>query len=258
MTLTSKADSLRTEIEGVVKEYLAAHPEEVQKIVKSYLIANPAILQDMLAELVKKSGVAPVAALPAPAPARVPETNDKADAIRANARDLLGSPHQMTLGNAGGDVTMVEFFDYNCGFCKRALSDMVALIRDNPKLKVVLKELPILGPGSTEAAQVAIAVRMQDRTGAKSLEFHQRVLGGRGQANKASALAAAAEIGLDMTQLERDMASDEVRTTLDESVKLARVLGINGTPGYVIGNSIVPGAIGFAGLKTRIDALARP
>ena len=114
------------------------------------------------------------------------------------------------LGNPQGDVTFVEFFDYNCGYCKRAMTDMLDLMKNDPKLKVVLKEFPVLGPGSVEAAQVAVAVRMQDKTGKKYLEFHQKLLGGRGQADKARALAAAKEVGLDMARLEKDM--DERRS----------------------------------------------
>ncbi len=83
-------------------------------------------------------------------------------------------------------------------------------MKNDPKLKVVLKEFPVLGPGSVEAAQVAVAVRMQDKTGKKYLEFHQKLLGGRGQADKARALAVAKEVGLDMARLEKDMESDEV------------------------------------------------
>ena len=90
---------------------------------------------------------------------------------------MFSSPHQVVLGNPPGNVTFVEFFDYNCGYCKRAMSDMLTLLKNDPKLKVVLKEFPVLGPGSVEAAQVAVAVRMQDKTGKKYLEFHQKLLG---------------------------------------------------------------------------------
>ena len=126
------------------------------------------------------------------------------------------------LGNPHGDVTFVEFFDYNCGYCKRAMSDMLTLLKDDPKLKVVLKEFPVLGPGSVEAAQVAIAVRMQDKSGKKYLDFHQKLLGGRGQADKAHALAVAKEVGLNMAQLEKDMASPEVKATLAGNLQARR------------------------------------
>ena len=118
-------------------------------------------------------------------------------------------------------------------------------MKADPKLKVVLKEFPVLGPGSVEAAQVAVAVRMQDKTGKKYLDFHQKLLTGRGQVDKARALAAAKEVGLDMARIETDLSSDEVRPTLEESFKLAEKLGLNGTPSYVIGDDVVVGAVGL-------------
>src|SRR5205085_10751606 len=144
-------------------------------------------------------------------------------------------------------------FDYNCGYCKRAMDDMLALLKDDSKLKVVLKEFPVLGPGSIEAAQVAVAVRMQDKTGKKYLEFHQKLLGSRGQADRARALAVAKEIGLDMARLDKDLKSEEVAKTLEESMKLAEALGLNGTPSYVIGNDVVIGAVGQAALSQKIQ-----
>jgi protein-disulfide isomerase len=133
------------------------------------------------------------------------------------------------------------------------MSDMLTLLKDDPKLKVVLKEFPVLGPGSVEAARVAVAVHMQDKTGKKYLEFHKDLLGGRGQADKARALAAAKSAGMDMARLEKDMASPEVKTTMDENFKLAEALGLNGTPSYVIGNEVVVGAIGLQGLEEKIN-----
>jgi protein-disulfide isomerase len=174
------------------------------------------------------------------------------DAVDNNAAALFSSPHQVTLGNASGDVTLVEFFDYSCGFCKRALADTLALMRDDPKLKVVLKEFPILGVGSAEAARVAIAVRMQDPEGQKYLAFHQELLGGAGPATKEKALAAARNQGIDMVRLEQDMTSDEVSATLSEDSKLAAALSIGGTPGYVVGDKVVRGAVGLAALKAQI------
>jgi protein-disulfide isomerase len=150
---------------------------------------------------------------------------------------------------------MVEFFDYNCGYCKKAMSDMFDLMKSDSKLRVVLKEFPVLGEGSTQAAQVAVAVRMQDKTGGKKyLEFHQKLLGGRGQADKARALAVAKEIGLDMSRLEKDMASEEVKTTLAESFKLAEAMGLNGTPSYVVGNTVVIGAVGLDQLREKVNS----
>src|SRR5215470_2408104 len=168
-------------------------------------------------------------------------------------RDYLLAHPEVVLGNPDGNVTFVEFFDYNCGYCKRAMDDMLTLLKDDPKLKIVLKEFPVLGPGSVEAAQVAVAVRMQDKTGKKYLEFHQKLLGGRGQADKARALAVAKDIGLDMARLEKDLANAEVKATLQENFKLAESLGLNGTPSYVIGENVVVGAVGLDALKEKVN-----
>jgi len=177
--------------------------------------------------------------------------------IEANAKLLFDSPRQVTLGNRSGDVTLVEFFDYNCGFCKRALADTLEVLRDDPQLRLVLKELPILGPGSSEAARVAVALHMQDLAGTKYLAFHQKLLSGRGQANKVSAMLVAAEVGADMEWLEKDLQSRDIAMTLDENLKLARAIGVRGTPAYVVGATVTPGAIGAAGLKALIRAARR-
>jgi protein-disulfide isomerase len=174
-------------------------------------------------------------------------------AIKEQGEKIFSSPRQVTLGNPHGDVTLVEFFDYNCAFCKRAMTDMLDLLKNDTKLKVVLKEFPVLGEGSVQAAQVAVAVRMQDQSGKKYLEFHQKLLGGRGPADHARALAVAKEVGLDMARLDKDMQSDEVKTSLQESFSLAELLGLNGTPSYIIGNEVAIGAVGLDALKEKIN-----
>jgi protein-disulfide isomerase len=121
----------------------------------------------------------------------------------------------------------------------------------------VLKEFPVLGEGSIQAAQVAAAVRMPDKSGKKYLEFHQKLLSGRGQIDKAKALAAAKDVGLDMARIEKDLQSGEVKATLEESVKLAEALGISGTPSYVVGESVIPGAVGAAALRQQIETARR-
>src|SRR6187402_677673 len=138
----SFSDTQRTDIEAIVKNYLVSHPE---------------VLEEAMAELTKRQAAA--------------ETQKHEASIAQNSDAIFNSPRQVVLGNKDGDVTFVEFFDYNCGYCKRAMDDMLSLLKDDPKLKVVLKEFPVLGPGSVEAAQVAIAVSMQDKTGKKYLEF---------------------------------------------------------------------------------------
>jgi protein-disulfide isomerase len=215
---------------------------EIEKIIRDYLVTHPEVLQEAIAELDKRQAAA--------------DTEKAKAAVSANAATLFDSPRQVVLGNPKGDVTLVEFFDYNCGFCKGALPALVDLMKDDGKLKVVLKEFPVLGPGSVEAAKVAVAVRMQDKSGKKYLDFHQKLLGGRGKADKARALAVAKEVGMDMARLDKDMASDEVRVSLEESLKLAETLGLNGTPSYVIGDDVVVGAVGMDALRGKI-AMAR-
>jgi protein-disulfide isomerase len=211
---------------------------DIESIVKNYLIAHPEVLEEAMAELTKRQTAA--------------ETEKHEMSVAKNADTIFNSPRGVTLGNKDGDVTFVEFFDYNCGYCKRAMADMLDLMKTDPKLKVVLKEFPVLGPGSVEAAQVAVAARMQDPSGKKYLDFHQKLLGGRGQADKAHAMAAAKDAGFDMARLEKDIASPEVRATIEENFKLAEDMGMNGTPSYVIGKEVVVGAVGLDGLKEKI------
>ena len=249
----SGAQDLRGEIDGIVKDYLASHPDEVGEIVKDYMIKHPEAVGQIISELLKHRPAASTSAGAAGAASAVTPPEASA-AIVNNESELFSSPHQVTLGNPSGDVTLVEFFDYNCGFCKRALPDMLTLLKDDPKLKIVLKEFPILGPGSADAARVAVAVRMQDPDGTKYLAFHQELLGGPGPASKEKALAAAKDQGLDMARLEQDIASDEVKATLGEDMTLAKAIGIRGTPSYVIGKKLVVGAIGVAALEGDIAA----
>jgi protein-disulfide isomerase len=214
---------------------------EIEGIIKSYLLTHPELLQDVMAELEKKQVAA--------------EAEKHRVAVKEHAETIFNSPRQITVGNPQGDVTVVEFFDYNCGYCKRAMTDMLDLIKNDGKLKFVLKEFPVLGEGSVQAAQVAAAARMQDKTdGKKYLEFHQKLLGSRGPVDKARALAVAKEVGFDVARIEKDFASDEVKAQIEESMKLAEALGLNGTPSYVVGSDVVVGAVGLKTLKERVNS----
>jgi protein-disulfide isomerase len=209
-------------------------------IVKEYLLSHPELVQDVMTELDKRQTAA--------------AAEKHRAAVGEYSTAIFASPRQVTLGNPQGDVTLVEFFDYNCGYCKRAMSDMLELLKDDSKLKFVLKEFPVLGEGSVQAAQVAAAVRMQDKSGGKKyLEFHQKLLGGRGQADKARALAVAKEVGFDLDRIEKDIASDEVKAQLEESFKLAHALALTGTPSYVVGSDVVVGAVGLNALREKVN-----
>ena len=215
---------------------------DIETIVRNYLIAHPEVLEEAMAELNKRQAAA--------------EAEKHQASVASNAEAIFNSPRGVVLGNKDGDVNFVEFFDYNCGYCKRAMADMLDLMKTDPKLKVVLKEFPVLSQGSVEAAQVAVAVRMQDPSGKKYLDFHQKLLGGRGPADKARAMAAAKDAGLDTARIEKDLASPEVKATIEENFKLAEAMGMNGTPSYVIGKQVVVGAVGLESLKEKIS-LAR-
>jgi protein-disulfide isomerase len=217
--------------------------KQVEAIIKEYLLKNPEVLRDAIMELQKREAEA--------------ESKQRSAAVKENQKLIYDSPRGVVVGNKNGDVTLVEFFDYNCGYCKRALDDMMTLMKGDTKLKFVLKEFPVLGQGSEEAARVAVAVRMQDKDGTKYFDFHRRLLGTRGEANGARALAAAKDAGLDMGQIEKDLKSDEVRATLDESRQLADALGISGTPSYVVGGEVVPGAVGASTLAKIVAAVRK-
>ena len=205
---------------------------EIETIIRDYFIKHPEMIEELQA----------LAA------------SEKAKRLIGENKDvLLHSPRQVTLGNPKGDVTMVEFFDYNCGYCKRALDDMMALMKNDPNLRIVLKEMPVLNQGSMEAAQVSAALAMQDKSGKRYLDFHQKLLGTRGPVDKARALAVAKEADADMARLEKDMTSPEVKTALEESFKLAEAFNIQGTPSYVIGNEVLVGAVGLKELQGKIN-----
>ncbi len=213
---------------------------QIEDIVKNYLIAHPEIMQDAQAALDKRQQDA--------------EAAKARTAIKKDSATLFDSPHQVVLGNPNGKVTMVEFFDYNCPHCKDAVSDMVNLLSKDHNLKFVLKEFPILAQGSVDAAHVAVAVRMQDPSGAKYLAFHQKLFSTRGMVDQARALEVARDVGCDMTRISKDMNSPEVQTTIDEDMKLADAIGVDGTPSYVIGDHLIVGAIGFDKLQDQIAA----
>jgi len=226
--------------QAVSTQTLSADQQQaIDVIIKNYIVAHPEVVQEALDALDKRQKEA--------------DAEKARTTIKDNNAALFNSAHQVVLGNPQGNVTMVEFFDYNCAFCKRALPDMMTLLSANPNLRFVLKEFPVLGDGSVDAAHVAVAARMQDPTGKKYIEFHQKLLGGRGAADKARALAVAKEVGFDMDRIEKDMNSDEVKTTIDEDIKLADALGVNGTPSYVIGDELVVGAVGLDELKAKLS-----
>jgi protein-disulfide isomerase len=159
-------------------------------------------------------------------------------AIKDNSAEIFRPTGSPVVGNSNGDVTVIEFFDYNCGYCKKALTDVTQLLDKDKKVKLIPKEFPILSKGSEDAARVALAAKMQG----KYWDFHRAMLESQGQANEASALRIAEKVGLDMSRLKKDMVSAEVKKEIDDTRKLAAKLGIQGTPHFLVGDRIIPGA----------------
>ena len=168
--------------------------------------------------------------------------------MKETQQSLLNASHSYVVGNPSGDITLVEFFDYNCGYCKKALADVQTLMKSDPKLRVVLKDFPVLGPDSVEASRVALAVKNQLQ-GQKLLDYHVKVMDSRGRVNAERAIAVAREMGVDVARLQKDMEGAEVRNALQENMALGDRLSLTGTPAFVIGETVIPGAVGIDPLK---------
>ena len=218
-------------------EFTDSQKAEIGSVVRSYLMQNPEVLREVMTELESKE--------------KAQEAAKRETTLQSKADVLFNSPYGEVIGNPQGKATLVEFFDYNCGYCKRALDDMAKLLKSEPELRVVLKDFPVLGPGSVEAAQVAGAVRNQLK-GDKFWAFHYKLLSTHGPVARAQALAAAKDSGVDMDQLSRDLAKPEVRSGIEQNMQLADSLNLTGTPTYVIGSEVVVGAVGYDELKDHV------
>ena len=219
-------------------EFSSSQRSEIERIARDYIISHPDIVKDAILELQRREKADEVA------------VRDKS--LKENTDVLYRSAHQGVIGNPNGKVTLVEFFDYNCGYCKKSLADVVRLTKDFPDLRIVLKDFPVLGPASVEAAQVEAAVRNQF-TGDKFGDFHQRLLTSRGHVGKAQALALAKDMGADMTKLDADMRKPEVAQGISEVMGVADKLSLNGTPSWVLGDEVIVGAVGYDELREKID-----
>lgn len=212
--------------------------QAIGEVVKEYLLKNPEVLTEVISELEKRQAEAQQVA--------------QAGAIKETQKPLLNAPHSYVAGNPSGDVTLVEFFDYNCGYCKKALTDVLSLVKSDPKLRVVLKDFPVLGPDSVEASRVALAVGKQLQ-GDKMLGYHVKLLETRGRVNGERAMAVAKEMGVDMAKLQKDVEGADVRNALQENMALGDKLNLTGTPAFIVGETIIPGAVGIEPLKQVVD-----
>ena len=209
----------------------------IESIIREYLLNNPELMLEVQQALEAKQQA---------------EAKEKAtQALTQNADIIFKSPNQGVAGNPNGDVTIVEFFDYNCGFCQRAMDDMNALIGEDKNLKFVLKELPILSESSVEASRISTAVyRLYPDQYA---DFHNALLGSQGTKDGNRALRVAQEMSLDINAINEEAKKPDVLGAFREANELATSLGINGTPSYVIGDEVVFGALGADVLREKIN-----
>ena len=214
----------------------------IGEIVREYLVKNPDVLRDAMSELDRRQ--------------KAEEVAQRDRALDSLGGKIFDSKFQAVICNPKGKVTLVEFFDYNCGYCKKSLQDVAKLAKDNPDLRVVLKDFPVLGQGSVEAAQVASALRNQFGP-EKFWDFHQKLILTRGQIGKAQALATARELGADMDRLEKDMKSPDIRAGLTEIMQVADQLSLTGTPSWIIGREVVVGAVGYDDLRDKVDNMKK-
>ncbi|KQP31392.1 disulfide bond formation protein DsbA [Methylobacterium sp. Leaf102] len=203
--------------------------QAIEAIVKDYLVKNPDVLQEAIAEGEKR--------------AQETQKLAQAAALKESRDTLTNSPHGVVVGNPAGDITVVEFFDYNCGYCRKALGDIQALVKSDPKLRVVLRDFPVLGAESLEASKLALAAKQQLKAD-RMFEFHVKLLETKGRVTGERAIAVAKEMGLDTARLAKDAQGPEVKAALSENVSLGDKLGLSGTPAFIIGDEVIPGAVG--------------
>ncbi len=223
-------------------ELSAAQRTEIEGVIKDYLLKNPDVIREVLVEMERKQ--------------KADEESARSKAVTDLAPQLFNSTRQAVLGNPNGKITLVEFFDYNCGYCKKALDDVAKLVKAEPELRLVIKDFPVLGPGSVEAAEVATAMRNQAK-GDKYWQYHTKLMQTRGQIGKTQALAVAKEMGADMDKLAKDVANPETRASLQEVMALADKLQLSGTPTFVLGDEVIVGAVGQDELRTRIGNMRK-
>ena len=175
-------------------------------------------------------------------------------ALESHADQVFHDPNDPVGGNPNGNATLVEFFDYNCPFCKRMAPVMAQAEAADPQLRIIYKEFPILGPDSVFAAKAALAANKQG----KYVAFHRALYALRGHVDQNKVLAVAKEVGLDLALLKADMQAPEIRNRLEQNIKLAQALNIDGTPGFAIGNDVFTGATDLTSLQATIARARKP
>lgn len=213
----------------------------VETIVRDYLLKNPEILIEVQQALVAREQGAQKA--------------QQVSVIQQEGDAIFRSPRDGIIGNPDAKTTIVEFFDYNCGYCKHALADMQAMVQNNSDIRFILKEFPILGPDSQQAHVVSAALKKIAPE--KYPEFHIRLLSGSGRAGEAAAVRVATDLGVEEFALREAMRDPAINDEFGSTYELASKLAITGTPAYVVGNEVVFGAVGADDLAEKLAAAAR-
>lgn len=234
--LTIAAGALGAGAARAEHDAATAKQGRLEETIHKYLLEHPDVVLEVLNILQTRRDSA--------------QTERAKATIAAHYEALVNDPTSPVAGNPEGDVTLVEFFDYQCTYCKQAIGSVMAVLEDDPGLRVVYKEFPILGPASVIAARAALASRKQDP--GKYLAFHKALMASRGRLSESKVMAIAAEAGFDVARLKSDMALPEIQQTIDRNLALAEALGIRGTPSFVIGDELVPGLISLDAMKKYI------
>jgi protein-disulfide isomerase len=211
--------------------------KEMGEFIREYLIQNPEVMIEVQNALEAKQ--------------QAERTDQSTKAVAAYRDQIFSSSADVVLGNPKGDVTIVEFFDYNCGYCKRALGDMEEILANDKNVRFVLKEFPILGPDSLAAHKVAYAFHLIAPE--KYAEFHRNLLIGQQHASEETALSVAAALGVDEAQIRKSMQEQPNDDNVRQAYQLANAIGITGTPTYIVGDEAVFGAVGQDELRERIE-----
>ncbi len=208
----------------------------IEKIVHDYILENPEVLIEAIQGLDKKRQAASLA--------------ERQAVIEKSHKAIYNNPDDFVAGNPKGDVTIVEFFDYQCGYCKRSFEPLMAFVKKDGNIRLVLKEFPILGPVSLEASKAAIAANKQGLY----MEMHKALFSHKGQIDSQAIFDIAETIGLDMEKLKKDMADPAIADMVSRQYNLAETLKIDGTPAFIVGGELYPGAADHDRLEAMANA----
>lgn len=214
-----------------------AQKKEFGAFIREYLLENPQVLIEAQQALQERQETA--------------RLEQAKSAVAGNTDTIFKSSHDVSIGNVDGDVTVVEFFDYNCGYCRRAHADMEAVLEEDKNIRYVLKEFPILGPDSEAAHKVSDAVKKiaPEKYG----DFFRAMMTAEGRASEESAIEIAGGLGIKEEAIRAKMSESPNAASVEETYKLAASLGITGTPSYVIGDELLPGAVGAETLSAKLE-----